>query len=377
MRATRPAGGDGEAVPDFITQWVRWGAGPRAGQSLLLAGKARAVLHGRPAVSLDDVRAVAPPVLRHRILVNFQAEADGIDAEQVVSRLLDAVPRDGNVMSRPHVVTSSELQSLRDLELVTKATVEGLRQGLHRSPFHGYSAEFSQYRHYRPGDDLKYVDWKAFARTDRIYTRQFRETTNLSALFVVDVSRSMDFPTGNGSREPGTGDRSSSWRERWPRSSARSCSIRAMRPACWRVDDARISCRRAAAIITCACSWRSSRRSARAAPSSIAEALRRAATIVKRRGLVIVVSDLYEDEAAIGQLRRLARMGHDVIVVHTLSREELTLDVGGAAEFVDLESGRKLMVQPSAARDAYVAAFDRWLATSSSSFAATASTTCG
>src|ERR1044071_7983692 len=97
-------------------------------------------------------------------------------------------------MSRPHVVSSSELQSLRDLELLTKTTVEGLRQGLHRSPFHGYSAEFSQYRHYRPGDDLKYVDWKAFARTDRIYTRQFRETTNLSALFVIDASRSMDFP---------------------------------------------------------------------------------------------------------------------------------------------------------------------------------------
>ncbi len=92
VRATRPSGGDGEAVPDFITQWVRWGAGPRAGQSLLLAGKARAVLHGRPAVSLEDVRAVAPPVLRHRMLVNFQAEADGVDAEQVVTRLLDGVP---------------------------------------------------------------------------------------------------------------------------------------------------------------------------------------------------------------------------------------------------------------------------------------------
>ena len=87
-----PSGGDGEAAPDFIVQWVRWGAGPRAGQSLLLAGKARAVLQGRPAVSLEDVRAVARPVLRHRILVNFQAEADGIDAEQVVTRLLDAIP---------------------------------------------------------------------------------------------------------------------------------------------------------------------------------------------------------------------------------------------------------------------------------------------
>jgi MoxR-like ATPase len=72
-------------------QWVRWGAGPRAGQSLLLAGKARAVLHGRPAVSLDDIRAVAAPVLRHRLLVNFQAEAEGVDAEAVVKRLLDVV----------------------------------------------------------------------------------------------------------------------------------------------------------------------------------------------------------------------------------------------------------------------------------------------
>ena len=71
-------------------------------------------------------------------------------------------------------------------------------------------------------------------------------------------------------------------------------------------------------------------------------------------------------------------MGHDVIVIHTLSREELTLDVGGAAEFVDLESGRKLMVQPSAARDAYMAAVQQVADDgSSSSFAATASTTCG
>ena len=88
VRATRPGGDEGEAAPPFVTQWVRWGAGPRAGQSLLLAGKARAVLHGRPAVSLDDIRAVAPPVLRHRILVNFQAEADGVTAETIVSKLL-------------------------------------------------------------------------------------------------------------------------------------------------------------------------------------------------------------------------------------------------------------------------------------------------
>src|SRR5919201_6116234 len=101
-------------------------------------------------------------------------------------------------MSRAHVVAPSEISALRDLELLARTTVEGLRQGLHRSPFHGYSAEFSQYRHYRPGDDLKYVDWKAFARTDRLYTRQFRETTNLMAQIAVDTSASMDY-AGTGS----------------------------------------------------------------------------------------------------------------------------------------------------------------------------------
>ncbi len=91
VRASRPTTADGDDVLPFVRDWIRWGAGPRAGQALLLAGKARAVLDGRPAVSIDDVRAVARPVLRHRLLVNFQAEAEGIDAETIVSRLLDAI----------------------------------------------------------------------------------------------------------------------------------------------------------------------------------------------------------------------------------------------------------------------------------------------
>src|SRR5262249_19292623 len=87
------------------------------------------------------------------------------------------------------------LAQVADLELVARIVVEGLVSGLHRSPFHGYSAEFSQYRHYRPGDDLKYVDWKLLARPDRLYTKQFREATNMAAALVVDTSASMDFPT--------------------------------------------------------------------------------------------------------------------------------------------------------------------------------------
>ena len=87
VRATRT----GTEAPDFVQKWVRWGAGPRAGQALLLGAKARALLDGRLVAAPEDVAAVALPVLRHRVLVNFQAEADGIDADAIVHRLLSSI----------------------------------------------------------------------------------------------------------------------------------------------------------------------------------------------------------------------------------------------------------------------------------------------
>ena len=89
VRATRPSGPPEDRAPDFVRTWVRWGAGPRAGQALLLGAKARALLEGRSVAAPEDVAAVALPVLRHRILLNFQAEADGIDTDQIVTRLLE------------------------------------------------------------------------------------------------------------------------------------------------------------------------------------------------------------------------------------------------------------------------------------------------
>ena len=88
--ARDPAGTDGTL--DFIEKWVACGAGPRAAQYLILGAKARAVTRGRYHVSLDDVRAVAHPVLRHRVLTNFHAESEGVKTDQIVDRLLDAVP---------------------------------------------------------------------------------------------------------------------------------------------------------------------------------------------------------------------------------------------------------------------------------------------
>jgi MoxR-like ATPase len=89
VRATRP---DEPDAPDFIKNWVRWGAGPRAGQYLILAAKSHALLQGRLNVSCDDVRAYALPVLRHRVLCNFAAASEGVDSDEIVRRLIAGVP---------------------------------------------------------------------------------------------------------------------------------------------------------------------------------------------------------------------------------------------------------------------------------------------
>jgi MoxR-like ATPase len=89
VRATR---GPEHGGPSYVRDWVAWGAGPRAGQSLILASKARAALAGRPSVSVDDIRAVARPVLRHRIIINYNAQAAGESTDSIIKRLLDDVP---------------------------------------------------------------------------------------------------------------------------------------------------------------------------------------------------------------------------------------------------------------------------------------------
>ncbi|MFI5381181.1 MAG: AAA family ATPase [Tepidisphaerales bacterium] len=92
VRTTRP---NEPGASDFVRHWLSWGAGPRAGQYMILAGKARALMHGRLFVTLDDIEAVAPPVLRHRIVPNFNAEAEGISVEQIVDKVMGLVPRGG------------------------------------------------------------------------------------------------------------------------------------------------------------------------------------------------------------------------------------------------------------------------------------------
>jgi len=96
MRLVRATRVDQGGAPKFIKDYVAWGAGPRASQYLVLAGKARAILKGRYHVSMDDVRAVAPAVLRHRILTNFNAEADGVHSDKIIQQLIETLPADAS-----------------------------------------------------------------------------------------------------------------------------------------------------------------------------------------------------------------------------------------------------------------------------------------
>jgi uncharacterized protein (DUF58 family) len=257
------------------------------------------------------------------------------------------------------------LAQLADLELVARIIVEGLVSGLHRSPFHGYSAEFSQYRHYRQGDDLKYVDWKLVARTGRLYTKQFRETTNMAATLVLDTSASMAFPA-EGRNTAGAAAMAAVSKFRYAVIAAAALAhlVSTQGDAVGLHAGDRFIGPRAG---------RHHLRALLAALTSLdaqgtwsgAETVRRAAERLKRRGLILVFSDFYDDEErTLAELRRAARMGHEVVLFQILSRDEIELPYRRDLELTDLETGRRLAVNAGLARrdykDAVAAFLERW-----------------
>lgn len=240
------------------------------------------------------------------------------------------------------------LSAIGDLELVARVTVDGTISGLHRSPFHGYSAEFNQYRHYRQGDDFKYIDWKLFARTDRLYTKQYRETTNMVAQIAVDASGSMAYRGRTGVSKivyarllaaalahlmSGQGDAVGSV--------VYGAQIRQYIPS-------RTGATHLRALLIGLTRLEASGATA-AAPS-----LARAIDWLKRRGLLVVISDLYdEDDAVERELKRAARIGHEVAVFHVLTRDEVEFPFAGDVEFEDLETTHSIVANPRSMASTY------------------------
>ncbi len=245
--------------------------------------------------------------------------------------------------------------AIDDLELAARLVVEGLRVGGHRSPFHGYGAEFQQHRPYRAGDDLKYLDWKVYARSNRLYTRQFRETTNVAVMLVLDTSASMAFPETGVSKfryaciiaaalaylasEQGNAVGLMTETEgQMVYLPARSGRVH-LRTLLARIDALRP-----------AGAWH---------PARI---IARAAELLQRRGLLMVLSDFYDDEHATQhELRHVAQRGHDTAMLQIVAAEERAFAFSSQVELRDLESGEQRLVDAATARSAYAESFTQFL----------------
>lgn len=252
------------------------------------------------------------------------------------------------------------LSAIGDLEFVARVTVEGALSGLHRSPFHGYSAEFSQYRHYRAGDDLKYVDWKLLARTDRIYTKQFRETTNVRMQVVLDASASMGYRSGTGVSKLEYGRMLGAALAHLMAGQGDATGLTVYDERIRTYLGSRPGRSHLRTVLSTLAGTVAEGRTASVA------ALRRAIDLLRSRGVLVLLSDLHEDEDALGdELRRASRMGHDVTIFHVLTADELEWRWSGDLELEDSETGQRVL-SAAGAGDEYrrrVEAFvQRWRA---------------
>lgn len=245
-------------------------------------------------------------------------------------------------LMNPNVV-----MSIKSLEMRAKMIVDGFRTGLNKSPRHGFSVEFSEYRPYAQGDDPRFLDWKLFARTDRSYIRLFEDETNLRCYIVLDISRSMSFGSGSYTKHD------------YARTVAASLSwllnrqgdavgltlfddhVRSIVPARYRPGQLR------RLFVTL-------EEPASGLDTKPGVAMEDVAQRLRKRGLVILISDMLAPVQQIGDGLRLLRGGlHDLVVFQILDPAEKNLTFDGPKLFEDLESGQKIYADPNQARAEY------------------------
>jgi uncharacterized protein (DUF58 family) len=262
--------------------------------------------------------------------------------------------------TRADQIDPASLASLGRIEIVARWIVEGFLTGLHRSPRKGFSVEFAEFRPYQPGDDLRYIDWKVVARSDRWMIKQFEEETNTRAALVLDVSRSMDW----------TGDPARLTKLRYAEQIVAAIALLLIRQrdavGLIRYDDRLRTVLPARARSV---QWRRIVRAlleeASGKESRMAEGVKQAAKLIRRPGLVIVLSDLLVDVDEMEQALRVARaVGHQVAVLHVMDPSERELDAPGEAIFVDPESDLEVTANVADVRVAYRAtvnhAIEEW-----------------
>ena len=239
------------------------------------------------------------------------------------------------------------LMAIRNLELRARAVVEGFWHGLHRSPFHGFSVEFTEYRPYTTGDDPRYLDWRLLGRTDRYFIKKFEDETNLRAHLLVDQSRSMSF----GSRAYTKADyaRTLAATLAWFLAQQGDATglltfdetVREYLPARNRPGHLR--------HLMLALEKPVGGRS-----TDLSAPLRRVAELTRKRGVVVLISDLLAPAAALeGPLALLTAARHEVIIFQVLDPAELGFNFAEPARFRDVETERDLFIDPALARPEY------------------------
>jgi uncharacterized protein (DUF58 family) len=243
---------------------------------------------------------------------------------------------------------------LDSIELRARSIVEGSMHGLHRSPYLGLSVEFASHREYTPGDDLRHLNWKLYARHDRLYIKEYDADTNLNLYLMLDASASMSCANTGRSKL------------HYAASLAAAMAHLALK-------------QRDAVGLTIYSDAVTAHLSPRAKPGQFDEvlatiaaakirratdndrALHQAAEFARRRGMVVLISDLFGDlDTIVGGLDHLRYNNHEVIIWHIMDPFERDLSVDGHIRFRDLETGETLTTQSEGIRDAYQKAVDEW-----------------
>lgn len=254
----------------------------------------------------------------------------------------------------PDRIDPATLMRLGSLELRARAVVEGFLSGLHRSPYHGFSAEFSEYRQYVPGDDVRYLDWRLYGRSDRYFIKRFEDETNLACWLLVDLSRSMAY----------TSDQSRMTKADFARTAAATLAYFLTRQ------------RDAVGLLTfdqqigqiVPARFRPGHlhqvfgalETAEGGESTdVLGPLDRVAATVRKRGLVVLLTDLLAPLDGLSRsLSYLRARGHEVLVLRTLDPREIDFAFDEATMFRDRESGRSIFVDPAEAAAKYRANFE-------------------
>jgi uncharacterized protein (DUF58 family) len=249
----------------------------------------------------------------------------------------------------PGLVDTAALMRIGSLELRAKMVMEGFQRGLHRSPFHGFSVEFTEYRPYVAGDDVRFLDWRLYARSDRDYVKKFEDETNLRCHLVVDQSGSMAYGS-LGWRKADYAATLAATLGHFLDAQGDAVGLLTFTD---RVTEHLPPRHRPGQLRRVLVGLE---RAPGGSTGELGKPLAAVAGAIARRGLVVLISDLL---APTGDLQRqlgaLAAAGHEVVIFQVLDPAErtLTFPEGGPAVFRDLESGRQLLVDPAGARSGY------------------------